>query len=110
MRTLGVSRRCEDEKQMTVGFVAIHYPRAAHYDEFVSRVQHAAEVMRATPGCLGAACWVTPAGEAVISIAHWESEAAQASSLATAKAAGVDFDYDEREARPREILRLREPR
>jgi hypothetical protein len=95
---------------MTVGFVAIHYPHSAHYDEFVSRVQHAAEVMRPTPGCLGATCWVTPAGEAVISIAHWESEAAQASSLATAKAAGVDFDYDEREARPREILRLQEPR
>jgi len=95
---------------MTVGFVAIHYPHAAHYDEFVARVQRAAEVMRPTPGCLSAHCWVTPTGEAVISIAEWESEAAQASSLATAKATGVDFDYDEREARPRELLRLREPR
>jgi len=95
---------------MKVGFVAIHYPHAAHYDEFVARVQRAAEVMRPTPGCLSAHCWVTPTGEAVISIAEWESEAAQVSSLATAKAAGVDFDYDEREARPRELLPLREPR
>ena len=95
---------------MTVGFVAIHYPDAAHYDEFVSRVQRAAKVMRPTTGCLGADCWVTPGGAVVISIAHWESEAAQASSLAAAKAAGVDFDYDEREVRPREILQLREPR
>lgn len=44
---------------MTVGFVAIHYPHAAHYDEFVSRVQHAAQVMGPTAGCLGAGCWVT---------------------------------------------------
>jgi quinol monooxygenase YgiN len=95
---------------MTVGFVAIHYPHAAHYNEFVSRVQHAAQVMHPTPGCLGAGCWVSPAGESVVSIARWESEAAQASSLAAAKAAGVDFDYDDREARPREIFRLHEAR
>lgn len=94
---------------MTVGFVAIHYPHASYYDEFVSRVQRAAEVMRPTRGCLAADCWVTPTGEAVVSIAHWASEAAQASSLAAARAAGVDFDYDEREARPREIVRLLSP-
>jgi hypothetical protein len=48
-------------------------------------------------------------GEAVISIARWESEAAQLASIATAKAAGVDFRYDEREARPREVFVLRRP-
>jgi quinol monooxygenase YgiN len=91
---------------MKVGFVAIHYPHISHREEFIARVQRAAEVMRLTPGCLSADCWVTVAGDAVVSTAQWESEDALASSFATAKAAGVDFDYDERESRPREILRL----
>jgi quinol monooxygenase YgiN len=91
---------------MTVGFVGIHYPHASHYAEFVSRVQRVAEVMRSTPGCLAADCWVTATGEAVVSIVQWESEAAQASSLATVMAADVDVDFDEREARPREIIQL----
>ena len=94
---------------MTIGFVAIHYPRIAHREEFISRVQQAAEVMRPTPGCLSAECWVTVAGDAVVSTAQWESEEAMGSSFAVARAAGVDFDYDEREARPREIFRLVQP-
>jgi hypothetical protein len=49
---------------------------------------------------------MTVAGDAVVSTVQWESKDAQASSFAAAKAAGVDFDYDERESRPREILRL----
>ena len=95
---------------MMDGFIAIHYPHRAHHDEFVFRVKHAADVMRSTPGCLAADCWVTPTGEAVISVARWESEAARLASMATAKAAGVDFRYDDREARPREIFVLRRPR
>ena len=91
---------------MKVGFVAIHYPHISHREEFISRVQQAVEVIRLTPGCLSADCWVTVAGDAVVSTGQWESEDARASSFATAKAAGVDFDYDERESRPREILRL----
>jgi heme-degrading monooxygenase HmoA len=94
---------------MTVSLVAIHYPHAPHYAEFVARVQHAVEVMRPLPGCLAADCWVTATGEAVVSITQWESEEAQAASFGVAKAAGVDFDYDEREARPRQILRLVPP-
>jgi quinol monooxygenase YgiN len=93
---------------MTVGYGAVHHPHAAHYDEFVSRLERAVEVMRPAPGCLTADCWVTPAGDAVVSITRWESEAAQLSSTATARAAGVDFD--EREARPREVVRLRAQR
>lgn len=91
---------------MKVGFIGIHYPHIPHREEFISRVQRAVEVMRPTPGCLSADCWVTAAGDAVVSTAQWESEEALASSFATAKAAGVDFDYDERESRAREILRL----
>jgi len=94
---------------MTVGFVAVHYPDAAHRDDFISRVQHAAEVLRSTPGCLAADCWIAVTGDAVVSTAQWESEEAQTCSFAIAKAAGVDFDYDEREIRPREILRLVSP-
>ncbi len=91
---------------MKVGFIGIHYPHIPHREEFISRVQRAVEVMRPTPGCLSADCWVTVAGDAVVSTGQWESEEALASSFATAKAAGVDFDYDQRESRPREILRL----
>jgi quinol monooxygenase YgiN len=91
---------------VTVGFLAIHYPHPSHHDDFISRVQHAVEVLRSTPGCLSADCWLPETGESVVSTAQWESEAAQASSLAIAKAAGVDFDYDEREVRPREIFGL----
>lgn len=94
---------------MTIGLVAIHYPRAAHFDEFVARVQRAADAMRPTPGCLTAECWVTTARDAVVSIVQWDTEAAQASSFAAAKAAGVDFTFDEREARPREVLQLSSP-
>ena len=94
---------------MKVGFVAIHYPHSAYREDFILRVQRAAEVMRPTPGCLSADCWVTIAGDAVVSTAQWDSKDAQASSFATARAAGVDFDYDERESRPREILRLVSP-
>jgi quinol monooxygenase YgiN len=91
---------------MKIGFVAIHYPHISSRKEFISRVQQAVEVMRPTPGCLSADCWVTVAGDAVVSTAQWETEEAMASSFATARAAGVDFDYDERESRPRESFRL----
>ena len=91
---------------MKVGFVAIHYPHISHRKEFIARVQQAGEVMRQTPGCLSVDCWVTVAGDAVVSTGQWEAEDALAASFAAAKAAGVDFTYDERESRPREILRL----
>ncbi|MEV6911702.1 antibiotic biosynthesis monooxygenase [Amycolatopsis sp. NPDC051071] len=85
---------------MSVGFVAMHYPHADHHDAFVARVR------RDTPGCLSAECWVTAAGDAVVSIARWESEAAQAASMQALGSADVDVAYDEREVRPREITAL----
>ncbi|WP_037312402.1 antibiotic biosynthesis monooxygenase [Amycolatopsis orientalis] len=91
---------------MTVGFVATHYPHPDHHDAFVSRVHRVAEALRSTPGCLSAECWVTAAGDAVVSIARWESEAAQAASMQALGSADVDVAFDEREVRPREIVQL----
>lgn len=85
--------------------VAIHYPRAAHREEFVSRVQHAAQVMGSAPGCLSADCWLTADG-AVVSTAQWETAKAMKASFQAAEAAGVDFTFDDRETQPREIHRL----
>jgi quinol monooxygenase YgiN len=91
---------------MKMGLVAIHYPHPPHYEEFISRVRQVVEIIRQTPGCLSADCWVTVAGDAVISTAQWESEEALTSSFAAAKAAGADLTYDERESRPRDVYRL----
>jgi quinol monooxygenase YgiN len=92
---------------MTVGFVGIHYPQSAHFEDFVGRVQQAVEVLRAAPGCLSVACWVTAEGDAVVSTAQFESDEALAASFAAAGEAGVDFAYDERERAPRQVLTLR---
>lgn len=95
-------RRCG----MKVGLVVIHYPHVRYREEFISRVRRAVEVVRPTPGCLSVDCWVTFAGDAVVSTGQWESENALAASFAKAEAAGVDFDYEELQSRPREVLRL----
>ncbi|MFD1931281.1 antibiotic biosynthesis monooxygenase family protein [Nonomuraea mangrovi] len=89
---------------MKVGMVASHYPHASYREEFVSRVHQVAEEFRRTPGCLSAECWLSE--DAVISIVRWESEEAFAASLTAVQAAGLDLAYDERESRPREIIRL----
>ena len=51
---------------MKVGLVAVHYPRPEHWDEMISRVRRAAEVMAAAPGCLVAGCWVSGDHQAVV--------------------------------------------
>ncbi|MEW9522139.1 antibiotic biosynthesis monooxygenase [Streptomyces tubercidicus] len=89
---------------MKVGMVASHYPHAAYREEFIARVHQVCEVLLGTPGCLSAECWMSE--DAVISIVQWESEEASAASFAAVEAAGLDVGYDEREARPREIVRL----
>ncbi|MEU9000173.1 antibiotic biosynthesis monooxygenase [Streptomyces caniferus] len=94
---------------MTVGFVGVHYPHPTHFDDFIARVQHAVDVLRTTPSCLSAACWVTAEGESVVSTAQFASDEALAASFAAAHEAGVDFAYDERERLPRQVLTLRPP-
>ncbi|MFE1172838.1 antibiotic biosynthesis monooxygenase [Streptomyces sp. NPDC058773] len=89
---------------MKVGMVASHYPHAAHREEFISRVHQVREAFLRTPGCLSADCWVS--ADAVISVVQWESEEASAASFAAVQTAGLDLAYDEREIRPREIVRL----
>ena len=91
---------------MKVGVVAIHYPRPEHRDEMIFRVRRAAEVMEATPGCLTADCWVSTDGQAVVTTGQWESEPALIAGFEAVQAADVDFDYDERESRPREVVTL----
>lgn len=91
---------------MKVGLVALHYPRLEHRDEMISRVRRAAEVMAAVPGCLAVDCWVSEDGQAVVTTGQWESEHALAAGFAAVRTAGVDFDYDERESRPRDTIRL----
>ncbi|MEV0586693.1 antibiotic biosynthesis monooxygenase [Nonomuraea sp. NPDC050310] len=93
---------------MKVGMIAHHYPHPDHRDAFVARVQDVAAFFRARPGCLSAECWLTD--DAVVSIVRWESDAAFAASFASVgEATGLDVAYDDREVRPREIIRLVEP-
>ncbi|MEU8685868.1 antibiotic biosynthesis monooxygenase [Streptomyces sp. NPDC048611] len=89
---------------MKVGMIASHYPHAAHREEFIARVHRVREVMLRTPGCLSADCWLS--ADAVISMVQWESEEAAAASMAAVEAAELDVAYDEREARPREIVQV----
>jgi hypothetical protein len=41
---------------MKIGLVAVHYPRRQHWDEMITRVHRAAEVLAATPGWLVPGC------------------------------------------------------
>lgn len=92
---------------MKVAMIGHHYPHASHREEFIARVHQVAQVFRGTPGCLSAQCWLS--GEAVVSIVEFESDEAFTASLAVVMAADVDVAYDEREVRPREIVRLTAP-
>ena len=80
---------------MKVGLVAVHYPRREHSDQMISRVHRAAEVLAAMPGCLAVDCWLSEDNQAVVT-----------TGFSAARTAGVDFDYDEREFRPRKVFRL----
>ena len=91
---------------MKVGLVAVHYPRPEHRDEMIARVHQAAEVMAAAPGCRAVDCWVSEGHQTVVTTGQWESEQALAAGFSAVRAAGLDFDYDERESRPREVLKL----
>jgi len=72
----------------------------------ISRVRQAAGVMAATPGCLAVDCWVSEDGQAVVTTGQRESEQALTAGFSAVRTAGVDFGYDERESRPRQVFRL----
>jgi quinol monooxygenase YgiN len=91
---------------MKVGMVALPYPRPECRDEMISRVRQAADVMAATPGCLAVDCWVSEDGQAVVTTGQWESGQALTAGFAAVQTAGVDFGYDERESRRRQVFKL----
>ena len=72
----------------------------------ISRVHRAAEVMAATPGFLAVDGWVREDHQAVVTTGQWESEQALRAGFTAVRAAGVDFDCDEREFRPRQVFTL----
>jgi hypothetical protein len=72
----------------------------------LGRVQRACGFIEATPGCLAIDCWLTEDGAAIVSNGKWESTEALHAGFAAARAGGVDFSYDDREARPRAEYRL----
>ena len=88
---------------MNVGLVAIHYPHDAHRNELIDVFKRAAEAMRQTPGCLGTEIWVNVADGTIVTTGRWASDEALDASFA---AAGVSIAQDERESRPRDILKL----
>ena len=91
---------------MQVGLVAFHYPRPEYRAQMLSRVHRAAEVIGAEPGCLGVDCWLAEDGAVIVTTGKWDSRESYASGFAAARAAGVDFTFDDREARPRGIFPL----
>jgi quinol monooxygenase YgiN len=88
------------------GIVALHYPRDEFRDEMAMRVARAAEVMATVPGCIEALCWREEDSGIIVATGKWASEEAWRASLSAVADAQVDFDYDERESRPREVFNL----
>lgn len=94
---------------MALGLVAFHYPKPEHRDELLERMRAAAEVMRTVEGCSDASVWETRDTAAVVSTGTFASEEAWTRAVRAVLEAGVDFEYDERELRPREVHFLVQP-
>jgi hypothetical protein len=92
---------------VTVRLIAYHYPRADCFDAYVARVQLAADFIRTTNGCHEAECWVSD--DIVFSTVVSSSTDTLHASFAQARAAGVDFTYDDRERQERTAHVFREP-
>ena len=91
---------------MRFGLVAFHYPRPEYRDEMIQRIHDAAEVMAKVPGCIEAGCWLDETTGAVVATGKWESKQARIAAFRAVVAAKVDFDYDDRESRPRQVFNL----
>ncbi|MGP3976239.1 antibiotic biosynthesis monooxygenase [Streptomyces sp. 8N114] len=92
---------------MTAGFIAFHYPRPEHFEEFVGRTHQVKEFLQSKAGFLSADIWATTDGDAVITSARFESEEALGAALAAARELGSIAGFDEREYKPREIFTVR---
>ncbi len=91
---------------MSIGLVAFHYPKPEFRDEMIQRVHAAARALAEVPGCLGVHCWETVETGAIVTSGTWESDEARQAGSATAKEAGVDFAYDDRQLRPWDVFHL----
>src|SRR5207245_1249902 len=45
------------ESTMSVGLIALHYPKPEFRDQTVQRIRRVTEVMATVPGCLYVDCW-----------------------------------------------------
>lgn len=95
---------------MAFGIVAFHYPKDEYREELIQRVGQAAEVMATVPGCIEALCWREDATGAIVATGKWETQEDCMASFRAVAEANVDFDYDERESRPRKVFNLWECR
>ncbi|MFI0454478.1 antibiotic biosynthesis monooxygenase family protein [Actinomadura sp. 6N118] len=91
---------------MTVGFVAVHYPRPEHFEEFVGRTHQVRETLEGRPGYQSSEVWVTPDGDAVVTMGRFESEEDLQAALAAARDLGAIVGFDERERKPRQTFML----
>lgn len=88
---------------MSFRVLAFHYPKPEHRDEMVERIRRAVDVMARTPGFLSAECWDELDGDAVVAVGSFESKEAWREAVRTVAAADIDFAYDQRETRPRQV-------
>ncbi len=95
---------------MALAVVAFHYPKPEHRDELVARLAAAAEVKAATEGCVDVGYWEERESGALVSTGTFASEEAWTRAVEAVVGADVDFAYDEREASPRDVYFLVEPR
>ena len=78
-------------------------PRPEHRAEMVERVKRAAEVMRTCPGFLAADCWIEEGGDSVVAVGAFESKEQWLRAMQVVAGADLDFDFDDRELRPRQV-------
>lgn len=97
---------CSD---VTLRLVAFHYPKPEHRDELLQRMRAAAEVMRTVEGCSEASVWETRETAALVSTGTFASDEAWAEAVQAVVETGVDFEYDDRESRPRDLFFLMQP-
>jgi hypothetical protein len=82
------------------------YPRPEHWDEMISRVRQAADVMAAAPGCLAVGCWVSGDHQPSWRRAGGSRSRRLRAGVAAVRTAGAGVDDDEREPRPRQAIPL----
>ncbi|MFI7061635.1 antibiotic biosynthesis monooxygenase family protein [Kribbella sp. NPDC050124] len=91
---------------MQSGFIAFHYPKPEHLEEFVDRTRQVRDTLQASPGCLSAEIWVTSDGDAVVTNARFATPQELQQALAAGRALGDVVAFDDRERKPRQLISL----